>query len=585
MYDSLSRDSRSLTFKIWAPLALGLSCVSWPALALGQLSCPDPARLTDGLAPPLADIRYLADDDLQGREVGTPGAACAADYLVQRLEEIGIGPASPEGYFQPFTVTTGYEIGSHNRLAVGDRTYTLGEDWVPFGFSSSGELDGNLLYGGLGMSGQVLVIDAPDPHSPEAEAMESDPHFLAAAAARHGTLGVILLLADDQPLPDAARESRPTVSIPVVAVAGEARTDFREAGGSMASVEVTTDVGPSTRSARNVAALLEGTDPSLRGEVVILGAHFDHLGLGGEGSLAPDAYGIIHNGADDNASGTAALLDVATRMASSATDPARSVLFLFFTGEERGLWGANHYVKEPILPLDATVAMLNMDMVGKLGDGVLTVFGMGTAEEWEHTVSAANAALPQPLELSLLPDGFGPSDHSAFYGEGIPVLHFFTNAHEDYHRPTDDWDRIDDEGLVRVADLVTAVAWEVAGKGTTALALTPLEGAGTPHAGGVPASDTEPSSGGGYGPYLGTIPDMTPQDFGVRLTGVREESPAEQAGLQGGDVIVEFGGLEVSDLYAYTYALRERQPGDEVEIVVLRDGERISLTAVLGRRR
>ncbi len=583
--DSSYRDSRSLTWKIGTRVLLFVTLAAWPASVGGQQSCPDPAQLTAGLTPPLADVRYLADDGLQGREIGTPGAYCAADYLVDRLEAIGLGPASSEGYFQPFTVTTGYELGSHNRLAVGDTTYTLGEDWVPFGFSASGDFDGNLLYGGLGMSGQLLVIDAPDPDAPEAAAMEADPHFLAAAAARHGTVGVIVLLADGQPLPDPARESRPGVAIPVVAVAGRARQDFREAGGNMASVSVVTDVAPATRAARNVAALLEGTDPSLRDEVVIIGAHFDHLGLGGEGSLAPDAYGTIHNGADDNASGTAALLDVATRMASSADDPARSVLFLFFTGEERGLWGASHYVKEPILPLDATVAMLNMDMVGKLGDGVLTVFGMGTAEEWESTVSAANHALPRPLELSLLPDGFGPSDHSAFYGEGIPVLHFFTNAHEDYHRPTDDWDRIDGEGLVRVADLVTAVAWEVAGQGNTALALTPLEGAGTPHAGGVPSSDSEPSSGGGYGPYLGTIPDMTPQDFGVRLTGVREDSPAEQAGIEGGDVVVEFGGLEVSDLYAYTYALREHQPGDEVEIVVLREGERISLTAVLGRRR
>ena len=552
--------------------------------AQAQDACPDPEHMAPAVDGSLADIRYLADDALNGREVGTPGALCAAGFIEGRFRELGLQPVTGREYFQEFAVTTGAELGNHNRLQVAGETYTLGVDWIPFGFSGSEEVEGSLLYGGLGMRGTVLVVEAVDPASPDAGAMESDPHFLASTAARHGTSAILVMLADGQDLPEPARESRPALPIPVLAVAGDARIAIREAAGDNGSIQLVTDVGVAHRQARNVMGFLEGADPALRDEVVIVGAHFDHLGRGGAGSLAPDQLGVIHNGADDNASGTAALLDVATRMAAGPNRPARSVLFLAFTGEERGLWGSAHYVKEPALPLENTVAMLNMDMVGRLEDGALTVFGMATAQEWEDIVTAANESLTESMTLSLLPDGFGPSDHSSFYGEGIPVLHFFTNAHEDYHRPSDDWDRIDADGLVHVADLVTEVAWRVAGTGSEALALTPVEGAGNPHGGDVPSGD-QASASSGYGPYLGTIPDMTPQESGVRLTGVRDGSPAETAGIQGGDVIVEFEGREIADLYAYTYALREHRPGDEVHIVVLRDGERVEVVAVLGQRR
>ena len=279
-------------------------------------------------------------------------------------------------------------------------------------------------------------------------------------------------------------------------------------------------------------------------------------------------------------------MEVAHALASFGTPPSRSVLFVAFTGEEKGLWGSGHYVNNPLVPLENTVAMMNMDMVGRLRENTLTVYGTGTAEEFPELLDAVNGNQAKPFILSSIPDGFGPSDHSSFYGKQVPALMLFTNTHADYHTPRDDWELIEVEGLNRVVGFATDLTRRLAGsEATQALAVTYQEGAGNRHGAMAAAADEEggpPSRG--YGAYMGTIPDMTPQDFGVRVTGVREGSPAEKAGILGGDVLVEFGGHEITDLYAYTYALREFQPGDEVMVVVIREGERMSFTAVLSSR-
>jgi hypothetical protein len=318
---------------------------------------------------------------------------------------------------------------------------------------------------------------------------------------------------------------------------------------------------------RNVVALLRGDDPERRDELVIIGAHYDHLGRGPFGSLEPDAN-EIHNGADDNASGVAALLETADRLAHRQP-PARSILFIAFTGEEFGLLGSAHFTRTPTVSLDRAVAMLNMDMVGRLGSGPLIVYGVDTATEWEELVSGAAAELG--LEVAFNGSGYGPSDHTSFYSADIPVLHFFTNVHSEYHKPSDDWELIDVEGLFSVSALVAGVAERVAER-PSRLTLQRIEA--------PPPAARE----GGYGAYLGTVPDFAPVDFGVRLSGVRAGSPAEQAGMQKGDVLIRFDGEEIKDLYVFTDALRSHAPGDTVEIVVLREGEEVPLVAVLGSR-
>jgi hypothetical protein len=318
---------------------------------------------------------------------------------------------------------------------------------------------------------------------------------------------------------------------------------------------------------RNIVALLPGSDPASSDEIVIVGAHYDHLGQGGVGSLAP-GVDAIHNGADDNASGVAALLHVASLLA--AEPPARPVLFIAFTGEESGLLGSAHWAGRPTVPIAGARAMLNMDMVGRLEDRPLIVYGTGTAEEWEAMLRPAGAAAG--IELAFQPEGYGPSDHTSFYTRDIPVLHFFSNTHGDYHRPSDDWDRIDADGLRRVSELVADVARTLAGRaGPLAL----VRGAGRP---------AEPGSNAGYRAWLGTVPDFTPVERGVRLGGVTPASPAEQAGLRTGDILIGLAGSTVADLQGMTDVLRGHHPGDTIEVVVLRDGRELRMQATLGSR-
>jgi len=567
-------------------------CVAAHSPASAQ-ACPDPTALIQEADGAMAHVRYLADDRLEGRAIGSEGAHCAADYLAAQFRTLGLEPAGTEdNYFQIFSIRKGSELGSANALAIAGDTYAVGTDWVPFGFSANSALNGQLIFGGSGLSspgtpedryarmdisGRIVVLEWGDPDAAHGMSQRADPHFKATVAAGRDAAGVLLLAPDGMDLPALTNEIRNALSVPVAIVSSARAEEVRAAAISGSSLDIRTDVRQTVADARNVAALLPGSHPTLRNEYVIVGAHYDHLGFGGEGSLAPDSRDI-HNGADDNASGTAAVVEIAKALVEGVR-PDRSILFLAFTGEERGLWGSAYYVGEPTVDLTATVAMLNLDMVGRVEDDAITVFGFGTADEWDDVVDQANAAISSPLNIGKSPDGYGPSDHSSFYGAGIPVLHFFSNTHVDYHRPSDDWPKINGEGLERVVELTTGVVRRLADGGSSAVTLTPIQQ--------EQASPTGPSSSssGGYGPYLGTIPDMTPRDFGLRITGVREGSPAEKAGMQAGDVVVEFDGKEVADIYGYTYALRDTQPGDEVVIVVERDGERVTLTAILEARR
>jgi hypothetical protein len=318
---------------------------------------------------------------------------------------------------------------------------------------------------------------------------------------------------------------------------------------------------------QNVMAEIRGRDAALAGQVVVIGAHFDHLGRSIQGAMDPDAKDAVRLGADDNASGTAAVMELARRLAASP--PRRSIIVANFSGEEQGLLGSAYFVEHMPVSVDSVDAMVNFDMVGRLRNDRVIVYGVGTATELPDLLTAANA--PAPLNVIPQSDGFGPSDQSSFYGKSIPVLHFFTDLHDDYHSATDTPDKINAAGEVRVVDLAERVVRAIADRPAR---LTYIRQA-TPTVSMSEGSDT----------YLGSIPDMAGGDTpGLRLTGVRAGSPADAAGMKAGDIIVEFDGKLIKDIYTYSDALYARKPGDRVDVVVVRDGQRLTLHVTLGRR-
>jgi hypothetical protein len=323
------------------------------------------------------------------------------------------------------------------------------------------------------------------------------------------------------------------------------------------------------RKIRNVIGVLEGTGP-LAKETVVIGAHFDHLGYGEEGSLLPGSKDI-HNGADDNASGTAGLLDLARRLgARHKENPLpRRVVFIAFTGEERGLLGSAEYVRNPLFPLEETVAMLNLDMIGRLEQNQLTVFGTGTSTFWEPLLDPA----AQRVGLTLIkkPEGFGPSDHASFYGKKIPVLHFFTGIHPDYHRPSDDWQLINATGMDQIVSLTESLAWSAI--------TTPTRPDYIEIAGQAELNRT------GNRPYFGSIPNFSTDATGYSISGVAPGSPAEKGGLKGGDVIIQLGEQQIGSLDDFDLALRNYRPGEQITVTVRRGNEVLELKVTLATPR
>lgn len=314
---------------------------------------------------------------------------------------------------------------------------------------------------------------------------------------------------------------------------------------------------------KNVVAVLEGEGPHAD-ETIVIGAHYDHLGRGGEGSLAPGVK-EIHNGADDNASGAAALVEVARQLAAREKKLPRRIVFIAFTGEERGLIGSARYCRDPLYPLENTIAMLNMDMVGRLNEDKLIIQGVDTATEFGPLIDGLNERYG--FKLTKQPGGFGPSDHASFYAKKVPVMHFFTGTHSDYHRPSDDYDKINLPGMRRVAEMVAETAVGLA------------EADERPHY----LETKQPSGGGGGGdrPYFGSIPDFSQDQPGYALTGVTKGGPAEKAGLKGGDIIIQLGESKVGNLEDFDSALRKFKAGDKAPVVVKRGKEELKFEVVL----
>jgi Tol biopolymer transport system component len=539
----------------------------------------------------MSDIDWLADDSRDGRGLGTPGLAESADWLGRRFEEIGLEPVADGSYLQSFEAVFDIERGPNTALTI-DGEVIPSADFVVPGFSASNEISASVVFVGWGIDseehnisdyegveveGRIVLVRRYTPKDGifEDEGVQrrfGDLRYKAFTAREHGAVGMVVAdlplegeRGGEPPLPRLRVDSQGSAGIPV-AVLKRVWAEQLLAGAHQ--VGLISEVVEHTREVHNVVGRL--TAPERLPGAVLLGAHYDHLGFGGQGSLAP-GLNEPHNGADDNASGTAALLEAARILSARRDELSRDVVFVAFTGEEAGLLGSSHLIRTPLpgIAPAGLVAMLNMDMVGRLRNNRVSVLGSESAEEWDSIVKPICDVLT--LSCQLGGDGYGPSDQMPFYAAGVPVLHFFTGTHEDYHKPSDDSARINAAGGVRIANLVAELTTDL-----TALDGLTYRESEAP----APIGDIR-----GYGASLGTIPDYTgsPDNRpGMLLSGVRAGGPADEAGLQRGDRIIELAGREVRDIYDLMFVLREVRPGEESTVIIERGGESIQLAVTFG---
>jgi aminopeptidase YwaD len=572
----------------------------------------------------LEDIKALSAPSMEGRGAGTQGIVRAMNLIEQRYRSLGLQPAGTKSYLQPFTVITGARLKEGNRLEVQNgaqkKELKLNQDFVPFSFSSSAEASGAVVFAGYGASAtefnyddyahidvkdKIVVILRYEPSgfaakSGHAGLTEHSQLITKAINARdHGAKAVILIngkLGDgeDDLLTRFGSVSGPENAGIVIAQAKNeiAESWFAAAGKSLAGVQsqinesstpdsfaflgnlrisLKVNIESTRATVNNVLAYL----PGKTGEYIIIGAHYDHLGYGNVDSLAPSQIGQIHPGADDNASGTAGVMELARLLAPRKGQLQRGILFASFAGEELGLLGSAEWVKESTLPLDKAVAMINMDMIGRIKDDKVYIGGTGTGSTFKTLLEEEKAKSSFKIEYSA--SGYAASDHTSFVGKKIPVLFFFSGLHSDYHKPSDTWDKINAPAAARLLDFIDEVALNLDSAPERVAFVTVVEdkSAGQAASGG----------GGGYGPWFGSIPDFGQEENGVKFSDVQPGSPAAKAGFKAGDVLVQFGSRPINNLYDFTDALRRSKVGDVVEVKVLRDGKPVTGSVKLEQRR
>ncbi|HEV3085508.1 MAG TPA: M28 family peptidase [Gemmataceae bacterium] len=571
------------------------------------------------------DIDFLASDECEGRGVTTRGINLAADYVAGEFKKAGLKPAGMDGgYFQPFSITTGTRLTSPNTLVLhgpAGQTIALkrGVDFQVVGLSASGKVNAPLVFAGYGATasksayddfhdldarGKLLIVLRRTPRYGNAKfpfdgPMESHHAALNTKiinAEAHDAAGILFI--NDQAMAvkedklmdfgytafesntklPAAHLHRSTADSILSAALGKSLADLEAdidrdlkphsavLPGWTAALEV--NVERIRVPAKNVIGVLDGAGP-LANETVVIGAHYDHLGYGGFGSLARNAGRAIHHGADDNGSGTTALMELARRLAQSSQ--GRRLVFIAFSGEERGLLGSAYYCKNPVFSLKDTVAMVNMDMVGRLrpdkedpSKDKLIVYGTGSAKSFDSLIDAVNARYG--FKLKKIKTGMGPSDQQSFYEKHIPVFFFFTDDHPDYHRPTDTADKINVPGMARITDMVEDLIEK--------LATVPERPQYVAVAGGS-------TYAGMQGPTLGIRPAYDDDKPGILLNGVSPGGSAAKAGLREGDRITEIAGKQVVNLGAYMSIMAGQKKGETLDVAIVRDGKKMTIKILL----
>ena len=568
----------------------------------------------------LRDVTFLASDALRGRGNGMPELDQAADYIAAQFQRLGLKPAGEDGtFFQKFEITTGAEAGANNALQFAGRDLKIGDEFVPIAFSSSAAFEGPVVFAGFGITaadqkyddyadidatGKIVVVFQQDvqdidPKSPFA-ATDFAPHLSfvnkAINARLHGAKAIIFIAAPSRPDDSMISTRRQSESDLGIAAAQAKRTPVIEAfaarGKDLAAVQaaieqsrrpqsfalpelrarVAADVIRTRKTVRNVVAALPGADPALKEQWVAVGAHYDHLGLGDRNSLAPSQIGQVHHGADDNASGTAGVLELARMAANAKPGWKRSVLFMAFAGEEVGLLGSSWFVNHPTVPLAGIDGMINMDMIGRMKDDRLFVGGVGTSPGLKPALEALDKKVGLSLEFTN--SGYGASDQTSFNAKKIPVLFFFSGLHTDYHKPSDTADKINAPGAIKALSLIYGAIDRLASD-PAKLAYVEVQ----------ESKQSGREGGNGYGPYFGSVPDFRDDLKGVLFSDVQNGSPAAKAGLKAGDLLTNFDGKSIVTLSDYAYALRTKRPGDIVPVTVKRDGRDITAKVTLETRR
>jgi aminopeptidase YwaD len=557
-------------------------------------------------------IKYLSSDALLGRLTGSPGDSLAAEYIRGKLLSYGLVPLSGDG-FQRYKVTKKVVAGKASSLSVNNVNYALDKDFMPLAFSSNTGLESDVVFAGYGFNisadslkwndysgidvkGKWVMILRGDPEPENNKSpfisfsADRDKALLAKDMGAAGVLMVSGPVFDPQDTFEPLNLEGYSVDIPVIRIKKEVADNIlSKSNNTIASLEkklneskrpysFSTNVSVKGKAeivrelagTRNVMMLLPGEDPKLKNEFIILGAHFDHLGMGGpgSGSRALDTIGI-HHGADDNASGVAMMLELAEKFARTKGSHPRSIICLSFSGEEEGLLGSKHFVENPCIDLSKVDAMINMDMVGRLNEtNNMEIGGVGTATGLKELVYANSDT--SVIKLTLSPEGYGPSDHSSFYGKNIPVLFYFTGGHMDYHTPTDTWEKINYKGMVEISALIFKVAEALANDSSR------LE---FKEAGPKTEVNRYP---GRKGVTLGIMPDFA----GVVKNGLRADfvtpgKPAALGGMQKGDIITFINGKQVNNIQDYMFRLSQLKHGQTISVEVLRNGKNVVLVIQL----
>lgn len=558
-------------------------------------------------------ISFLASDSLKGRKPGTLESRVAADYIRNRLADAGLQLMDEDG-FQYFELVTGVKMGNQNKMNINGMLLEIGEDYTPLSFSDNASVTAPAVFVGYGfdisndsvqwndysnldVDGKwaVMFRGAPDAGDPTGKFRGNVKERMKVMMAKdHGAVGVILINVpttdqNDELMRVQYDKSPATAGIPVIQLKyGILDSLMKTFGMNLENVAATikskmspfvfsipyefsvqTDVIHQKARTQNVLAMLEGDHRELKEEIIVIGAHYDHLGMGGpgSGSRALDTI-AVHYGADDNASGVAGVIELAEYFALADNQPDRSIVFLAFGAEEMGLVGSKYFVENSPVDLDNVVAMINFDMIGRLKeDKSIAIGGTGTSEETEDILDQLKARTT--LQLNYSKEGYGPSDHAAFYTAGIPVFFISTGAHSDYHTPMDRTELINAAGQVEVLEFTAGLIGELASRD---------ERLAFREAG--PKSRSK--SGYSFKVTLGIMPDFTgSSNDGLRVDAVRPDGPAHRGGMKKGDRIVAMDGKPVENIYDYMGRLKQFESGQTITVDVIRDGNKEVLLITL----